>query len=107
METFSHPARPCAVSEMAIVDTFTRLIFSDIEGGFDAGEQNTIAAFRHVDANVLMDTYAEMGEYLRSLGVREMIHLVPRIREDLEQSAAAGGISAPSEGIPSSLKRIR
>jgi hypothetical protein len=70
------------ISEMAIVDTFTKLIFSDQEG-FSPQEELIIDAFRTVDANVLQDSYCEMGEYLRSLGVREMIHLVSRIREQI------------------------
>lgn len=72
-----------AVSEMAVVDTFTRLIFND-QGDFSLTESAIIEAFRTVDANVLMDSYAQMGQYLRELGVREMIHLVARICEQLD-----------------------
>jgi hypothetical protein len=70
------------ISEMAIVDTFTRLIFAD-EGEFSPQEESIIAAFRTVDPNVLQDSYSDMGDYLRALGVREMIHLVSRIREHI------------------------
>lgn len=76
------------VSEMAIVDTFTRLIFGD-QGDFSPREQMIIQTFRSVDSNVLMDNYADMGDYLRNLGVREMIHLVARIREQMTEEASA------------------
>lgn len=76
------------VSEMWIVDTFTRLIFGDVDQ-FDSREKLVIEAFRNVDANVLRDTPAQMGDYLRNLGVREMIHLVARIRKQLESDASA------------------
>lgn len=76
------------VSEMWIVDTFTRLIFGDVDH-FDSRESLVIDAFRSVDTNVLRDTPAQMGDYLRNLGVREMIHLVARIRKQIENDTNA------------------
>ncbi|MCB1842405.1 MAG: hypothetical protein KDI09_05535 [Halioglobus sp.] len=76
------------VSEMWIVDTLTRLIFGDVDH-FDSRESLVIDAFRSVDANVLRDTPAQMGDYLRNLGVREMIHLVTRIRTQIDSDASA------------------
>jgi hypothetical protein len=70
------------VSEMAIVDTFTKLIFGQ-EQDYSTGELSIIQAFRMVDANVLRDDHREMGEYLRNLGVREMIQLVSRLRDHM------------------------
>jgi len=82
MQPIFEAIQDAPISEMNIVDSFTRLIFGD-ESGFSARELMIIEAFRGVDANVLMDTHREMGEYLRNLGVKEMIHLVARIREQL------------------------
>jgi len=76
------------ISELTIVDTFTRLIFNE-EAGLQPRDRLIIRAFREVDANVFRDTPAQMGEYLRSLGVREMIYLVSRIREQLDSEAMA------------------
>jgi hypothetical protein len=70
------------VGEMAIVDTFTKLIFGE-EDDYSAGELQIIQAFRAADANVLLDSHRDMGEYLRALGVREMIELVSLVREQL------------------------
>ncbi|MEM9255684.1 MAG: hypothetical protein AAGA91_09560 [Pseudomonadota bacterium] len=87
------------ITEMAIVDTFTRLIFGD-EEDFGLPEMHIISGFREVDVNVMHDTPVEMGKYLRNLGVREMIHLVSRLREHLaredsgEWLTAEGGRSA-------------
>jgi hypothetical protein len=78
------------ISEMAIVDVFTRLIFGE-QGDLSPHERLIIDAFREVDTNVLLDSIEDMGGYLRSLGVREMIHLVARIREELEQRARDQG----------------
>ena len=70
------------VGEMAIVDTFTKLIFGE-EDDYSASELQIIQAFRAADANVLLDTHRGMGEYLRVLAVREMIELVPMVQEQL------------------------
>ena len=76
------------VSEMAIVDTFTKLIFGE-DDQFSAGELTIIEALRLVDDNVSTDGYCEMGNYLRALGVGEMIKLVSMVRAQL------------SDGVPS------
>ena len=81
------------VTEMAIVNTFTKLIFGD-----DASTPRELAiidAFRIADINVLRDSHVEMGGYLRNLGVREMIQLVSRVHQYLTQSMPG----LPSAGI--------
>ena len=70
------------VSEMAIVDTFTKLVFGE-EDDYSARELLIIKAFRSIDANVFTDTHHHMGEYLRALGVREMIQLVSQVQAEL------------------------
>ncbi len=70
------------VSEMAIVDTFTKLIFGE-EEDFNNGEQLIIEAFRLVDSSVMLDSHRDMGHYLRALGVAEMIQLVSRVQNYL------------------------
>ena len=69
------------MSEMAIVNTFTKLIFGEV--AYTARELSIIEGFRAVDADVLRDSHEEMGEYLRNLGVREMIQLVSRLHRHL------------------------
>lgn len=90
-----------SVSEMDIVDTFTKLIFGEEEGYSDR-ELAIIEAFPLVDVNLPRSTHREMGKYLHSLGVREMIQLVARLREhlqsDAEDMSAAGGRLSPTEG---------
>ena len=66
------------VTEMAIVNTFTKLIFGD--EAYNTCELAVIDAFRSMDDTVSRDTLKEMGEYLRNLGVREMIQLVSSLR---------------------------
>jgi hypothetical protein len=85
------------VTEMAIVDTFTKLIFGDE----DLSERESLItdAFRSVNPDVLRDSYQEMGEYLRNLGVREMIQLVSRVRqhitENIETPATISNLATP------------
>jgi len=76
------------VSEMAIVDTFTRLIFGE-DGPHSAEESLIIQALRQVDENVLLDDDRAMGEYLRAMGVEEMIGLVARVRAHIADTAGA------------------
>jgi hypothetical protein len=93
-----------AASEMAIVDTFTRLIFGE-EDHFDAAELQIVSALRLVDTGMTRDSYREMGSYLRELGVAEMIELVDQVQECLAvtpQPGAAGGLQSPP-GEPGTL----
>lgn len=84
-----------AVSEMAVVDTFTKLIFGE-QNNYSSLELLIIAAFRAVELNVLRDTHFEMGAYLRNLGVREMIQLVARLQAQLKNPVdAIAGVADP------------
>lgn len=69
------------VTEMAIVNTFTKLIFG--EEAYTLRELSIIDAFQAMEANVSRDSRIEMGEYLRNLGVREMIQLVSGLQQYL------------------------
>ena len=87
------------VSEIAIVDTFTKLIFGE-EQQFSAHELSIIEALRLADANVLLDSYRDMGDYLRALGVSEMIRLVRRVREQMTEGPGLAGPGAlPDPGL--------
>ena len=68
--------------EMAIVDTFTKLIFGE-EEHFDDTELVIIQTLRLVDSSVSRDSYHELGQYLRALGVEEMVQLVARVQRGL------------------------
>ena len=76
------------ISEMRIVDTFTKLIFGG-EARFSDRELSIVQALRQVDTNVALDNHREMGAYLRALGVREMVALVSQVKDCL-----ANGLSA-------------
>ena len=70
------------VSEMAIVDTFTKLIFGE-DSQYSNRELIIIQAFRICDHNVVFDSHRDMGAYLRALGVGEMINLVSKVQVQL------------------------
>ena len=84
------------VSEMAIVDTFTKLIFGE-DSRYSNRELMIIQALRMVDTNVVFDSHRDMGAYLRALGVDEMIKLVARVRQQL----AAGMPVMPDTAVSS------
>ena len=73
------------VTEMAIVDTFTKLIFGD--EAYSEQESLIIDAFQSVRPDVQRDSCEEMGDYLRNLGVSEMIQLVSRLRQHVAETA--------------------
>jgi hypothetical protein len=87
------------VSEIAIVDTFTRLIFGD-EDDYSATELLIIQAFRLEDASVALDSHRDMGQYLRALGVRELVQLVSAVRERLTRGIQGIEIIAGDAGDP-------
>jgi hypothetical protein len=80
-------------SEMLIVDTFTRLIFAE-EGDYSPGELQVIEALRAVEPDVASDDLPGMGEYLRALGVAEMIQLVSRVQFRLDEGPLPAGATA-------------
>ena len=87
------------VSEMLIVDTFTKLIFGG-EAPFSDHELSIVQALRLVDPNVALDSYREMGVYLRALGVQEMISLVSQVKDCLGNGLSAAihdSLRQPSE----------
>ncbi|GAB3275094.1 hypothetical protein [Parahaliea aestuarii] len=84
---------PGELSEIVIVDTFTRLIFGDDASVLSRAELGVIEALRRVEPDVAGDDLQAMGEFLRSLGVGEMIALVGRV-----QQCAAPFPSPPSSG---------
>jgi hypothetical protein len=90
-----------SVSEMAIVDTFTKLIFGQ-ESQYSGSELGIIHTLRIVDDNVTLDCHGDMGVYLRALGVQEMIGLVSRVSNGLAQGVHLEGAKAlkPGESIP-------
>ena len=88
------------VSEMAIVDTFTKLIFGE-SAQYSSQELLIIQALRLADANVAFDSHGDMGGYLRALGVAEMINLVAQVQQQLASPVPAFVTKAPSAMVHS------
>jgi hypothetical protein len=86
------------VSEMAIVNTFTKLIFGD--DLFTARELSIIEALQANNAGAMCENRKAVGEYLRNLGVREMIDLVSGLRQSLADCAEST-MSDPRRPTPS------
>lgn len=102
MRTHSTKSLVSPVSEIEIVDVFTRMIFGDED--ISLQELRIIQALSEVDQNVCLDSFAEIGTYLRALGVEEMIKLVTRVRFWLSEHepGALGGVSSSH---PATLRR--
>ena len=79
-----HQSEP--INEMAIVDTFTKLIFGQ-ESHYSSSEQLIIQVLRLVDPSVAVDSHRDMGQYLRAMGVDEMIQLVARVQSRMSSDA--------------------
>ena len=82
MKTSFNDSTDDTVSELTIVDTFTKLIFGE-ETRYSDAELRVIQALRLTDNNVAVDDHADMGGYLRALGVEEMIRLVSRVQDQM------------------------
>ncbi|MEH6589965.1 MAG: hypothetical protein V7746_06920 [Halioglobus sp.] len=100
MKRTHNAIEPSSVSEIAIVDTFTKLIFGE-EAHYSELELDIIHALRQVDHNMALDEHREMGRYLRAMGVREMIGLVTEVRIGMaeESPQVISGTSADSSFI--------
>ena len=79
-----------SVTEMAIVDTFTKLIFGQ-ESQYSGSELGIIHALRIIDDNVTLDCHSDMGVYLRALGVQEMIGLVSQVSHGMAKGVHLEG----------------
>ena len=77
---------PDLPTELEIVDTFTKLIFGDET--YTSRERATITALRLADERLAPDDLAEIGCYLRALGVVEMIKLVHRVQAQFHPGEA-------------------
>ena len=79
----SHLARQeYAVSEMEIVDTFTKLIFGG-EAYYTDLESQIMQSLRTADSYLILDNHADMARYLRTLDVKEMVKLVSQLRLEM------------------------
>ncbi|MFV8819105.1 hypothetical protein [Haliea sp. E17] len=90
---------------MAVVDTFTKLIF-DQGSEYSSEERAIIETLRLVDDNLLPDSPQEMGAYLRALGVQEMIELVSQVVARLGREAAVGELKSAGETYPRGSQRL-
>lgn len=77
-------------SEMEIVDCFTRLIFGT-EEALSPADRAIMDTLTLVDCNLaLCSDPAEVGAYLRELGVREMIRLVSQVQANYPAPGQTG-----------------
>jgi hypothetical protein len=74
--------------DMEIVDTFTRLIFAE-DQGFGRREHAIVEALRCCEQTLYAGDTAAMGEFLRALGVTEMIALVSKVHAQMDTLPAA------------------
>jgi hypothetical protein len=86
-------------SEMLIVDTFTRLIFAEVDD-YSPGELQVIEALREVEPDLATDDLLGMGEYLRALGVAEMIELVSRVQYRVAEGPLPARLLQEAAGTP-------
>lgn len=71
------------LDEMAIVDVLTRLIF-DADAELQGSERLLLELLEQVDESLLGAPRRDISEYLRSMGVDEMILLVNRLKQMID-----------------------
>ncbi len=90
-------------SEMDVVDTFTQVILGT--GSLSAHDTNILEALCKVDQNLASSSATSdadvqrVGTYLHSLGVREMIRLVAKVRDYYQAmcSPASAPLHSPEQ----------
>lgn len=86
-------------SEMAIVNTFTRLIFGD-DTGFSNQELRIVEALAAVQAGAIRPLESsDWAACLQAMSVAEMIELVGAVRARLEQEASAAPLGVSGEFV--------
>lgn len=74
------------MDEMSIVDIFTKLIF-DAQSALDDSEVQVLALLTHYDETLLKASRRDVSEYLRAMGVDEMIRVVSKLKSDYEKQS--------------------
>ena len=72
------------MDEMSIVDVFTKLIF-DAQSSLDDSEELVLSLLTHYDETLLKSTRRDISEYLRAMGVDEMIRVVSVLKYEYEK----------------------
>ena len=78
------------MDEMSIVDIFTKLIF-DSQSALDDSEVQVLELLAHYDETLLKASRRDLSEYLRAMGVDEMIKVVSVLKSEYEKQ---GGLLA-------------
>jgi hypothetical protein len=82
------------IDEMSIVDVFTKLIF-DADSVLDETENHIIELLAQVDSSMANASLRDIGEFLRSMAVDEMITVVGQVKRRIDQQQQ--GIIAAKE----------
>ena len=73
-----------AIDEMSIVDVFTRLIF-DADSVLGETESLVVEALGQIEPSLYEVPRRDISEFLRAMGVDEMISAVGQIKRSLDQ----------------------
>ncbi len=72
------------IDEMSIVDVFTQLIF-DADAVLNDTEVQIIDCLELIEGSLTHSSRRDVGEFLRSMGVDEMISLVAKVKRKMDQ----------------------
>lgn len=87
------------MDEMSIVDIFTKLIF-DAQSHLDESEELIYQLLVHHEESLLKASRRDVSEYLRSMGVDEMIKTVAVLQAEYEKQKGLVVASKPRQGHP-------
>ncbi len=91
-----------ATDEMSIVDVFTKLIF-DADSVLDETESLIVEILGQIETSLFEASRRDISEFLRAMGVDEMISTVGQVKRSLDQQQAV--IASKRSGSRSPLHR--
>jgi hypothetical protein len=83
------------IDEMSIVDVLTKLIF-DSDTALDDTEMMIVGLLRQIDSRLLGVSRRDVCEYLRSMGVDEMIDIVGLVKQHFDHQQRLMAVSNAS-----------
>lgn len=87
------------IDEMSIVDVFTKLIF-DADSVLYETESQVVEILGQVEASLYEASRREISEFLRAMGVDEMISTVGQVKRSFDQQQGVIAANRSGNGYP-------
>lgn len=88
-----------AMDEMSIVDVFTKLIF-DADSVLYEAESQVVEILGQIESSLYEASRRDISEFLRAMGVDEMISIVGQVKRSLDQQQGVIVANRSGSGYP-------